>query len=153
MFCPECGADNRRQQQYCRNCGVSLRSVFLAIEGRVDEASNLLTNNFSRLSGGIVTILIFTVIALISSFIDKGSAIINLLLGLAIGGPLILSSLRSVQQAVEMLSNKKDSPGQSETRQAKALSSIDQVSLADGSEAHPGSIAEPTTAKLKVPVR
>lgn len=155
MYCPKCGADNRKHQQYCPNCGTSLKSVNLALSGKVEEASELLTKYYGRLTGGIVTVLIFMVIALISSFFDKGSAIINLLLGLAIGGPMIISGLKRVGQAVSIFSPK-DAAMIGNDPSPKGLPSGDQASLpvagSDDANAVPGSIAEPTTARLKIPV-
>jgi len=39
MFCPRCGTENDLAQKFCRQCGQSLSSVRLVLEGRVDEAT------------------------------------------------------------------------------------------------------------------
>lgn len=157
MYCPECGAENRKNQQYCRQCGISLRPVNLALEGRVTEASAVLSKHIDRLGGGIVTLLIFTVIALISSFFDRGSAIVNLILGLVIGGPMILSGLRHISKAVELISVKDEHGVRSDARPAidshHPASLPTAVSFDTADHDAPGSISESTTARLKVPVR
>jgi hypothetical protein len=31
MFCPNCGGENRREQNYCRNCGLKLDAITQAV--------------------------------------------------------------------------------------------------------------------------
>jgi len=31
MFCPSCGGENRREQNYCRNCGLKLDAITQAV--------------------------------------------------------------------------------------------------------------------------
>lgn len=40
MFCPHCGSENKLEK-YCRQCGLSLTAVRLALDGRIDEARKI----------------------------------------------------------------------------------------------------------------
>jgi hypothetical protein len=38
MYCPNCGTTNDARPSYCRNCGQSLATAQLAVDGHFDEA-------------------------------------------------------------------------------------------------------------------
>lgn len=159
MFCPQCGAQNKIEQKFCRNCGQSLPAVRMALEGRIDEAVATLEKDFDKLSSGAVTLMIFTIIALAISFFSFDSTTINLILGLLIAGPMIYKGIKRLKSSIALLDQK-------EPAQTKNLSSPAPVTLeqADYSNAAlpsaldtdpilqpptPVSITEGTTHKLK----
>jgi hypothetical protein len=106
MYCPRCGAENRREQKFCRQCGLGLPGVRLALEGRLMPGVETLKKDFDYLAGGIVTLGVFAVIALISVFFESDknwSVFVNLLLGLIIAGPMIYRGLRRVESAIRVV--------------------------------------------------
>jgi hypothetical protein len=106
MYCPRCGAENRREQKFCRQCGLGLPGVRLALEGRLMPGVETLKKDFDYLAGGIVTLGVFALIALISVFFDSSknwSVFANLLLGLIIAGPIIYRGLKRVEAAIKIV--------------------------------------------------
>ncbi len=104
MFCPQCSAENKIEQKFCRQCGLPLRGVRLALEGRLSSGVDLLKKDFDSLAGGVATLGIFVVIALISWFFDREknfSVLINLVLGLIITAPIIYRGLKRVEKAIK----------------------------------------------------
>jgi hypothetical protein len=161
MFCPRCSAQNKTEQKFCRNCGLSLPAVRLALEGKVDEAAATIYKDVDRMAGGAVTFGIFALIALITAFFDRGSAIINLVLGFLIAGPIFYSGLRRALKSVELIA-----PREASRKQVGASVPPPALEAADDSNAAlsavpdtnemtplpaPGSIAEHTTFELKSP--
>jgi hypothetical protein len=103
MFCPRCGAQNKTEQKFCRNCGASLTAVRLAIEGKVDEVAATLEKDIERIANGAITLVIFALIALIASFISAGNAVVNLILGLSIGGTLLYKGFKRANRTVKLI--------------------------------------------------
>lgn len=159
MFCPKCGAQNKIEQKFCRNCGQSLPAVRMALEGRIDEAVARLEKDFDKLSSGAVTLVIFTIIALAISFFSFDSTTINLIIGLLIAGPMIYKGIRRLKSSIALLDQK-------ELAQVKKDSSPAPTKLEQGDYSNaalpsapdtdpilqpptPVSITEETTHKLK----
>lgn len=70
MFCPQCGAEEHPDQNYCRQCKLALSAVRLAMEGRVDEALKKLKEGESTLRKGFIIfgiLILATIIAAIRS--------------------------------------------------------------------------------------
>ncbi len=106
MFCPRCSAENKLEQKFCRQCGLQLRPVRLALEGRLASGVDLIKRDFDNLAGGVVTLGIFVIIALISWFFDSDknwSVLLNLVLGLLISAPMIYKGLKRVENAIKMV--------------------------------------------------
>ena len=161
MFCPRCAAQNKPEQKFCRNCGLSLPSVRLALEGKVDEAAATIAKDVDHLVGGAVTFGIFALIALISAFFDRGYAVINLTLGFLIAGPIFYRGLKRAQRAIELIAPSEASQKQiKESPGALALEAADESSVAlpavpdTGKMEHApaqSSVTEHTTFELKHP--
>ncbi|MFN0088138.1 MAG: zinc-ribbon domain-containing protein [Blastocatellia bacterium] len=158
MFCPRCATENRQDQKYCRNCGLSLPSVRSAMEGAVDEAAVSLTKDVDRLSGGATTLAVFALIALATAFFSKESAAINLILGLIIGGPMIYLGMRGATRAIERMGLRPPesaAPFTPPALEAPRASPAEIPVVPDTGKmaplAPPGSIAEHTTFELKRP--
>ena len=61
MFCPQCGSENNLEK-YCRQCGLPLATVRLAVDGHVAEAGRAINGDKKlwgyRLRVGIASLLI-----------------------------------------------------------------------------------------------
>jgi hypothetical protein len=101
-----CAAQNKSEQKFCRNCGLSLPSVRLALGGKVEEASTTIAGDVDQLVGGAVTFGVFALVALFSALFDRGNTVINLTLGFLIAGPIFYRALRRTQRAVELIAPK-----------------------------------------------
>ncbi len=161
MFCPRCATQNKPDQKFCRGCGLSLASVRLAIEGKVDEAAATLEKDVESIASGALTLIIFVFIALIASIFSAGSAAFNLILGLLIGGTLIYKGFKRTNQTIKLISAQEALAGrgksplsQSSVIEAEqdipALISVPDTDPLISTPA-PGSIAEHTTYELKQP--
>ena len=155
MYCPRCGAENRREQKFCRQCGLGLPGVRLALEGRLLPGVETLKKDFDYLAGGIVTLGIFAVIALINSVFFESSrnwtVFVNLLLGLIIAGPMIYRGLKRVDAAIKIVD---PGAGTASIEAAPAPAALPEVvpdtdPLAPASA--PSSITEEATLHLKHP--
>ncbi|MGH9798752.1 MAG: zinc-ribbon domain-containing protein [Blastocatellia bacterium] len=159
MFCPKCGAQNKDDQKFCRGCGQSLPAVRMALEGKIEEATQALTKDFDKLASGAVTLIIFASIALAASFFSKGSAIFNLVLGLLIAAPMIFVGMKRLQNSIKLLDPKEQpKPLPSSTPAALPQPEAQQVALPSVPDTDPlavspgpASVTEHTTFQLKQP--
>lgn len=159
MFCPKCGAQNRDEQKFCRSCGQSLPAVRMAMEGKIDEATQTLTKDFDKLASGALTLAIFALIALVVSFFSGGSASVNLILGLLIAGPMIYKGVKRLDRSIKLLNPKEHAKSLPPTSPA-ALSQPEapQAALPSVPDTDPlivnspsASVVEHTTFQLKQP--
>jgi hypothetical protein len=163
MFCPGCGSENDLRQGYCRQCGQALSSVRLALEGNAEQSLEKLKASEKWIQGGSTTLIVFTVIAVIISILSvilnapamAFSAIINLVLGLAIGLPLILAGKANLKRAVRLLSESQPEPVPSvldERQQANGLLTNGVTNELRGS-LDARSVTEHATLNLREPDR
>ncbi len=164
MFCPRCSAQNKLEQKFCRNCGLSLPSVRLALEGKVDEAAADLKRSYEQLGPGIWMIWFFMLAALINAFLWDWGVVVNLVLGFLITLRWFLRGFKQFENVMKRLEGKE---AQSEgpaiapaERTAVQAESAPQPELAPAPAADTdpilmppaqGSIAEHTTYELKQP--
>ena len=126
MFCPSCGAQNEPSQWYCRQCGQGLSAVQLAVEGKADQSLKRLQAGEWWVTQGSATVAAFTVIGVALAILGfalhdptfSGIALINLLLGLAIGLPIIYVGRANLKRATRLLSRSQMESG---------ISAIDQI--------------------------
>jgi len=78
MFYPRCGTENDLEQGYCRQCGLSFTDVRLALQGAATESLAQLKSSAQVMNGGIATLAVSTLIAVIFTFI-----------GVALGDPTL----------------------------------------------------------------
>lgn len=156
MFCPLCNTQNESEQGYCRQCGLSLSSVRLAISGRAEEALSRYKKGGGALSAGAMILAVCVLIALLNFFLSSGprnyGVLINLLIGLLVALPMIVSGMMRVSRAggllkdediaVRQISERTDNP----TSLPPGTRQIDP--LAESSSAR-NSVTEQTTLKLK----
>lgn len=158
MYCPQCGTENRPNQKFCRNCGLSLPAVRMALEGVVTESLSTISKEMDRLAGGSATLGIFALIALITCFFSEVTAAINLLLGLLIGGPMIYRGIKTTARLLERMDPEKTQlpPAASSHQSLPQPPAAELPAVADTDEIAPppadrSSITEHTTLNLKLP--
>ena len=160
MFCPRCGAENNLEQKYCRHCGLQLAAARIALQGSMDEALTKYKKGEDLLSGGSVTLIIFILIALANIFLNSGArnwgVVINLLLGLLITLPMVLTGLVRLRRARHALEGRDEqsqvASDHSHEYQALAPSADSTNRLLSPLEVR-GSVTERTTLHLKSPER
>lgn len=149
MYCPKCGVENESGQGFCRRCGLSLRAVRLAAEGRVEEALAKLSKGAGSISGGALIFVIGLLNALVNGYFAAWqSAVFSALVGSAVGVPLVAAGLARVGRAKRLLSPEEDSKELAGAgRETPALRGATTDALDPGPSA-PGSVTEHTTLKL-----
>ncbi|HKX32535.1 MAG TPA: zinc-ribbon domain-containing protein [Blastocatellia bacterium] len=162
MFCPRCGAQNKAEQKYCRQCGLSLSAVKLALEGTVDEVAVTIEKDFDRLTSGVMALVIFMVVALVSGFFSSVNAAINLILGFLIAGPLIYRGIKRVQGSIRSMVAREESQkrvkelARHETPDLSNVTSTWQLSVRDTDPLRasqlPNPVTEHPTFDLKTPL-
>ncbi|HWW74637.1 MAG TPA: zinc ribbon domain-containing protein [Pyrinomonadaceae bacterium] len=160
MFCPQCGTENNPEQKYCRRCGQQVTDARIALRGGADDALKRYQKGARLLSIGSLFLLFSVLAALANSLSRPGprnyAVIINLLIGLVITGPLIVTGmarLRCARRALRL----KDEPGQlagghSPGEETFAASAHPTARLLER-VATPGSITEGTTRHLQAQER
>ncbi|MGH9767712.1 MAG: zinc-ribbon domain-containing protein [Blastocatellia bacterium] len=168
MFCPRCGAQNKLEQKFCRNCGLSLPFVRLALEGKGDEAAAELKRSYDNLGPAVGTLGFFILAALINFFLWDWGTLINLVLGVLITIGWFHKGFKQMERVLKTLEGK----GQEQSARPAITStnqSMPQVEstaqpelslppvrdtdpiLAPPAPPAPASIAEHTTLELKAP--
>lgn len=152
MYCPGCSAQNNSDQKYCRQCGMPLARVRLALESRLDEALEKYKKGQDKVGAGLVTIAIFFLIGLGNLLF--GSALgfaVNMILGILIALPIIIIGFKHFSRVNRLLEieGKADAPaiGEKSGIQLPAAPDTDR-SL---QPLNPGSVTEHTTFELKEP--
>jgi hypothetical protein len=157
MYCPRCGVQDDLNQGYCRRCGQALAVVQLAIDGQADESLERLKASAKRIGQGTTTIVVFTFIALaitlaglaIEEPVFGFIALLNLLLGLSFGLPLVFLGRSSLNRAARLLSRPdalKYRSGLEHRRSEKVITGDLNVSLR---EPGPSSVTDHTTLDLE----
>ena len=150
MYCPKCGDHNETQQSFCRQCGQSLISVRLALEGRVDEVIAKFAKAEDLLAGGLLTFAIFVIGAVVSLMLGGSVPFaISLLLGFAICLPIVIKGLVRVDRLGRLLDPKKTSSDM--LREAGRPAAELLAAPPTDSLVAPNSITEDTTLNLKTP--
>src|SRR5262249_48857276 len=159
MFCPRCSAQNELQQGYCRQCGQALSGVRLALEGSTDQSLEKLKASQRWTNGGSAILVVFTLIGLAITLLGfalsaptlSNIALINLLLGLIIGLPLLFVGKLSLNRAVRLLSKSQTESSHSVLDQIHQANKLLTTDLKEDSHrlAVPGSVTEHTTLDLK----
>jgi hypothetical protein len=153
MFCPQCGTENKSEQSYCRQCGLTLPAVRLALEGHVDEALIKLKKGSGSLSGGVLIFIVGLLNALVNGYFAAWqSAAFSIILGSIIGVPLAIVGIARISQAKRLLN------GQGRSKRLQAMQSdgannlMTEVPAAHALNPKPpisNSITENTTVKLE----
>jgi hypothetical protein len=162
MFCPQCGANNDGEQNYCRRCGQALAVVRRALSARADEAPYDLRGGERWLRGGAITISVFTLVALVVAIISVAitgptyniSIIVNLALALAIGLPMLARAGKTLRAAGRLL---EDPPAEraalTKGERAGALPPPATAGPLTAEPPAPASVTEHTTVHLDPPAR
>jgi hypothetical protein len=146
------------EQHYCRQCGLTLPAVKLALEGHVDEAVGNLKTSKTMLEWGLIIVLLGLLNAGLNAlFHSWQSAIFSGAVGLLIGKTLILIAMLRLWRANKLLnpSKKKEEPQSSVLTQSEhagqALPPAPITEELRERPARPLSVVENTTIKLKRP--
>lgn len=156
MFCPLCSTHNESQQGYCRQCGLSLGGVRLAVSGRAEEALSRYKKGGGALSGGTIVLIVCVLIALMNFFLSSGprnyGVLINLLIGLLVALPLIISGMVRVSRAGGLLKDEdlaiRQMRGQTD-EPAPLPPGTGRIVPPAGSSSAGDSVTEQTTLRLK----
>ena len=154
MFCPRCAAENEKEQAYCRQCGLGLADVALALHGAPRESVAKLKSGSHVMNGGIAVLTSFMLIAVIITLlsITQGHpvlaviAMLNAVLGAMVGLPLVIVGKMRVTQASRLLS------GEESTYELAAQRDNQYLRAGVGPEIGrlpPGSVTDRTTLDLK----
>jgi hypothetical protein len=151
MFCPRCGTENNSQQGYCRQCGLSLPAINLALTGHLDEALSKFKSGSGSLSGGAIILIIGLLNALANSYFAAWqSAAISAAMGSAIGVPLIAVGMARVSRAKRLLSAGEGLKGlKGADEGARELPSEGSTKTLKQGQVISGSVTEHTTLKLE----
>ena len=156
MFCPQCSAENKLEQKYCRQCGLHLTASRISLQGGVGNALRKHRQGEILVAGGGGSLVIFVLAALLNMFLDSGPypVLINLLLGLGSAVPLMATGFMYMRRAGRIL-NPKDEPAQlggDQSDEIRPLTSstysTDPLALP---MATPDSVTENTTLNLRAP--
>src|ERR1041384_5229288 len=114
MYCPRCGAQNKAEQKYCRQCGLPLTIVRLALEGQADKAIEKYKKGRDSISGGVITLSLCSIGALINILLTPNPwnlylATLNLVLGLLIAIPMVITGYKRLSQADRLVRMKDQS--------------------------------------------
>lgn len=105
MFCPRCATENKLEQRYCRQCGLTLPAVKLALEGDVDKAVGNLKKSKTALEWGLIIVFLGMLNAGINALFHAWQpAIFSGVIGLLIGKALILFAMLRIWRANKLLS-------------------------------------------------
>jgi hypothetical protein len=156
MFCPRCATENRKEQRYCRQCGLTLTSIRLALDGQVDEAIQKYKKSESTLDWGFIILLIGGLNAGINAFLHAWPVVIfSGVMGFVVGITLILIGLSRMGYAGKILNppEKKIEPDAHALNHSEyAATSLPPAPVTEElkeTPAPPASVVENTTIKLK----
>jgi hypothetical protein len=156
MFCPRCATENKLEQRYCRQCGLTLPAVKLALEGDVDEAVGSLKKSKTALEWGLIIVVLGLLNAGINAFFHAWqSAIFSGAVGLLVGKMLILIAMLRIWRADKLLNppEKKVEPEAPAINQSDyAATTLPPAPITEEirrTPAPPHSVIENTTIKLK----
>ena len=107
MYCPRCNTQNEWEQKYCRRCGLPLGGIRLGLEGHTEEALSNYKKGGGALSAGNIILVVCVSVALLNFFLSSGprnyGVLVNLLIGLLVGLPMIIIGLVRVSRAERLL--------------------------------------------------
>jgi uncharacterized membrane protein YuzA (DUF378 family) len=156
MFCPRCATENKNEQRYCRQCGLTLSTIRLALEGQVDAAIQKYKKCENTLDWGFIILLIGGLNAGINAFFRAWPVVIfSGVIGFLVGITLILIGLSRMGHATKMLNppEKKVEPETNALNQPEhANSALAPAPITEElrrTPARPPSVIENTTLELK----
>ena len=159
MYCPRCGAQNKAEQKYCRQCGLPLTIVRLALEGQADKAIEKYKKGRDSISGGVITLSLCSIGALINILLTPNPwnlylATLNLVLGLLIAIPMVITGYKRLSQADRLVRMKDQSQRMIDEQSQQIDGSLSAASVTDpllSRPLTPRSVTEQTTLNLTIP--
>lgn len=159
MYCPRCGTQNKLEQKFCRQCGLALPGVRLALEARLEDAAAQLKEGYDTLGAAVGTMGFFLLAVLINFFLWEWGVIVNLVLGLLITLRWFRRGFKQLEQAQKLL-NAKELPTrpvnaqpalETAAQSQAALPSVPDTDPLAVTPAPVASVTEHTTLTLKQP--
>ena len=159
MYCPQCSAQNQGEPKYCRRCGLPLTTVQLALEGRADEVIAKYKKGRGSISGSVAALCISSIGALINIILVPGPwnvylALLNLVMGLLIALPMIITGYTRLRQADRLVSTKEQNRQMIDEPSQQIDGSLSAGAVTDpllSRPVTPSSVTEQTTLNLKIP--
>lgn len=166
MFCPRCSAENKSEQNYCRQCGLPLAAAQLALTGQLDEILGELKKGEKSLQKGVTLLGIFLLVTLVTIPLSgvyrntNGHVIIfihwaiSLIMGLALGLPGIFLGLTRLRRANRQLQAPDQASRPAIDRASQASGLLSTVPTTDPLISRlpiPSSVTEHETLDLKQP--
>ena len=159
MFCPRCATQNDLAQNYCRQCGQLLSGARLDLEGGRPRSLEKLQQGERLIRNGTTVLIVFNLITLVVAIITLMlaglapgilSIIVDLVLGLAIGVPMILVG-KSRRRRASFLSEGEIDSGHSLPDRTRQFDPLTTAGLSADVKKLPaqGSVTEHTTLDLK----
>lgn len=158
MYCPRCNTQNESKQKYCRQCGLPIIGIQLALEGRIDEALAEYKKGGGALSAAAVILMVCVLVALLNFFLSSEprsyGMLINLLIGVLVALPMLIAGLVRVSRAGRLMRDKDEDVAiplkEKQTDDPKFLPPASHKidPLAEG-WSRQASVTEHTTHKLK----
>jgi hypothetical protein len=134
MYCPNCGAENKRKQNYCRYCGLSLRDIERSYLSQLvfgEDTNQMKTyRNVRKFIDYTEILLIVSIIVAFLTLYFSGYLIKTRFLPIGIGIVFLFDIIRRIVRYFEQKSlrenNKRNFPedksnGEFETRETKKL--------------------------------
>jgi hypothetical protein len=153
MFCPQCAAENDLEMKYCRRCGLLLSAARISLQGGVDQALTKHTKGEILLTSGSVTLVIFVLTAIANMFLNplpwNYFVLVNLLLGLVIGVPMMTAGVVQLRRARRTLQRKDEQGDLTDNEPHEISSSSYSTDRLLSPMNSPGSVTEQTTLDLK----
>jgi hypothetical protein len=160
MYCPKCSAQNESEQKYCRQCGLPLTILKLALEGRVDEAVAKYKKGGASLSGSTFTLGLCLFGALVNLLLIPGpwnvyAVVANSIIGLLIALPMIITGHVRLSRAKRLLDSEDQAPRLiiAESHRTATLLTAPGTDPLLSRVPIPSPVTEHTTLNLKSPER
>ena len=154
MFCPKCAAQNEDKQGYCRQCGQSLATVQLALDGRADEAVKSFEQARRSLNYGLSFLGMFALIGLATFILGGAVPYVVLLIGFAVCLPSILKGITLLRRVGHLLEASKHSGNRDIQGSVRSAIPPPEIATTDPTRSLsevPDSVTADTTLELEGP--
>ncbi len=150
MFCPGCSTENNPDLKYCRQCGMQLSSVRIAMESRIDEALEKYEKGAEKIKAGIITFTVLFFVGIINLiFKNTWGFTINMILAFAVTLPILIVGFNSLRGGSRLLKSETRADDRALKQSGGPVVELPPAQTTDRSLAEPLSVTEHTTRELK----